>query len=259
VIRSWQIALGFAFVGCSQSTRPPNPDEIPESVVVPGSDMTEGYAIGILRRPVALDTFRITRFPITVGRWKQCISAGACKEPASVATACTDTTRTFQAGNESAPITCVTPEQAESYCAWQRGWTPSAAEWLLAARGPTIRRYPWGDSAPDCTQHPGGVTGSIPVTACRPADQPERDGWVVGKHPSGASPSGMQDILLTPAELLARTAGAQFPACFGERGACLVRGIAPAAIDAVGGVPVDAPSPEIPVYAFRCAWVGGNP
>ncbi len=257
-MRTYLPLVAFA-MACDQGPRPPNPDEIPEMVTVAGSEMTEGYALGIQRRTVTVDAFRISRMPITVGRWKQCVSVGACAPPESRAPSCTDATRTFEAANADAPVTCVAWQQAVQYCSWQHGARmPTPAEWLLAARGSRVQRYPWGNAIPNCDQHPLGVAGKDPVRLCRDPDAAARDAWVVGKHPLGTGESGMTDVLLVPGELLTRTKDAQFPGCFGS-GACLVRGSAPGAIDGVVSLPKETPTPEVPVYGFRCVWTGGVP
>lgn len=47
--------------------------------------------------------------------------------------------------NDTLPISCVTYYEAFAFCAWDRGWLPTEAEWgYAAAAGSEERQYPWG-------------------------------------------------------------------------------------------------------------------
>jgi len=86
------------------------------------------------------------------------------------------------------------------------------------------------------------------------------DEIAVGKHSSGASPTGVEDILITPGELLKGDKQAPFPACSQTDGHCVVFGADPGAIDAVQAfykVPAGKNGTAARVvtgraYGFRC-------
>lgn len=259
---AFALGLGFIFtltLGCSEDdhiSRPPTADEIPTSVLVSGGPMTAGFARGPLRVAKTVPTFRITKSPITVAEYKQCIAAGACSSPTVKESTCnqafapTSTSanrtiegRTFEV-DDHLPITCLAPEQAHAYCAWQGGKLPTANEWLFAARGAAPSRYAWGNEAPTCDQHPGGHLVDA-QSSCASAVHD----FATGTHTKGASLKGIEDVLLSRAELLRTDGDAQFGACtIGDF--CLIQGMSPGEIDGLRGV--IAKDRTLPTFGFRC-------
>src|SRR5262249_33677122 len=142
--------------------RRPAPGDIPQSIDVPPTKIVAGFANGRLRKTVDVLGFAMTTTPITVGQYARCVAAGACYAPAS--DECTNdeaappalrSTYVTGADGDGLVLTCATHAQASVYCAWVGGALPTPEEWLLAARGPDVHQYPWGDSVPTCAQHPG--------------------------------------------------------------------------------------------------------
>jgi len=271
--------------GCSEqrSIRGPNADEIPATVNVAASDYVAGLAVGRPRSERHIDGFSITKYPITVAQFKQCVAVGACARP-SLATAACKSSQSEAPPNgapvprvESTnwlegptydlpdapdfPVTCTTVDQARAYCSWQGGELPTADQWLLAARGPEPRRYAWGNSGADCTQHPGGRE-RLPLRMARGAETVKerpaghcpyvRSDFAVGRHPKSASPFGMEDVLLVPTELMTGEMGAHVSSCTGE--ACYAQGIFAASIDGFAATSSRANQLDRrqPPSGFRC-------
>lgn len=252
------------------STRLANaPDEVRgERQSLDEATVNVGFAGGSMRQQVKLAAFSISRFPVSVEQYRACVTLGSCHE---VEASC--------AGHdldEDDAMLCVGESNAAEFCAWAGGSLPSLSQWLYAARGPEVARYPWGEEKPSCEQHPWGDAasgndptrrsrGSINLTSC---NQPKSKSHRLGLHEAGASPAGVQDVLIAKAELLGGNPGEMFSVCGGEDGGCLVYGLEPGAVDAVGPVPVErqggsegeqlgevVPSDggRLP-YSFRCVW-----
>lgn len=83
--------------------------------------------------PVLVSTFLIGKYPVTLGRYNECVAAGACVEPLMFEMSDDEAVATARAG-------------AVAFCEWDSGGRlPTIAEWMKAARGPAPRspRFPW--------------------------------------------------------------------------------------------------------------------
>jgi formylglycine-generating enzyme required for sulfatase activity len=100
------------------------------------------------------------------------------------------------------PMNCVTWAEADGFCRWAGKRLPTDAEWLLAARGPGGRSFPWGEAPPDASRlnacdeacHRLGRAHGRDWTAVRTQDDGRGSTAPVGSFPRGATPSGLLDL-----------------------------------------------------------------
>ena len=269
------IALfGGVLLGCraSPSGGGPGSGPRPALVSIAATAIQSGFGKGLLRKWRTMSPYEIMKYPVTWADYDACERSGACRQPD--ASECIEASQGAFRVNANAsqrirgqPATCVGETQADAYCHWIGGRLPTLDEWLLAARGGSPQRYAWGDAPPNCDQHPlksmsaQGIAPEIGKTVpCPNADA----GLTVGQHPAGASAAGLQDVLLTPGELLAPDSSGIFNACANGSGHCVVFGKEPAAIDGVQPFYRGAATKEGAgdragavvghLYSFRCAF-----
>jgi formylglycine-generating enzyme required for sulfatase activity len=243
------VATGLACAKGDKRPRGPTAEETPQAIAVAGGSMESGFATAPSRQSFTVAGFRITKSPITVAQYRACEGVGAC--PAARPETCSAKPAT--ADNEAA--NCVGSAGAAAYCSWVGGRVPTAAEWMLAARGPRVLRYAWGSTPPTCDQHPRGSLHRGPKSfgTC------ENTSTATGLHPKGASPVGLEDVLLTEGELVAANPDAHSSACAPPYRGCVIYGLAPAAIDAVTPVIGHDDVEQVDhTYSFRCAFEGGS-
>lgn len=257
------VAICLASSACSKDSdvgkAPRAPaDAVPGHVTVSGGEIEAGVQLGKLRQKLETHAFAISRLPTTVAQYAQCINAGVCDEPQSAAPGCstkdrgldgaTYSTTTTQRAQLSATtaLTCATAEQAARYCRWVGGRLPRVDEWLLAARGPKVARFAWGNEQPTCERH-WRAAFEAPSACCLAACD-SLDAAVLDAHPGGNSPAGIADVLATPGELVVPAPGAAVLGCTMGAKACVISGLMPGAIDFI------SVNSENTVSGFRCAW-----
>jgi len=86
-------------------------------------------------------------------------------------------------GWEDKPVTYVSLDDARQYCAFNKKRLPHVFEWQYFAQGTDGRLYPWGN------HDNASVTSAVNNDYVNPGPEP------VGKHPDGASPFGVQDLV----------------------------------------------------------------
>lgn len=228
----------------------------PELVAVTGGNMTLGFASGVRRTHAKLSSFRVTKHPITVRDYQACVSAGSCAAPQGTIDAKGGPLDRETYGDPEAldvPVTGVRSGDARNYCAWVGGRLPSASEWLLAARGPSVHRFPWGDDAPVCSRYPigQGILADLRSCCATAGSCTPNDLTRVGTHPQGASPAGLEDVLFSRGELVDSDPHVADASCGG--GTCVVAGNG-AAIEGL----VAAVDGQTASVTFRCAFPGGS-
>jgi formylglycine-generating enzyme required for sulfatase activity/class 3 adenylate cyclase len=117
----------------------------PEMIAVPDGSFAMGSNDDMSEKPVhtvSIKAFAISKFPITVREWNECVAAQQCADLAS--------------GGPDIPVTNVSWVDAKQFVTWLAQVThknyrlPSEAEWEYAARGGTQTKFWWGDQF-----HPG--------------------------------------------------------------------------------------------------------
>lgn len=91
-------------------------------------------------------------------------------------------------GDERKPAAQLTWDAASLYCKSRGKRLPTEAEWEFAARGPTGRRFPWGEQEPGCDDVVWGRE-----TACASGSRP-RAAVAVGTAPLDSTPEGVRDL-----------------------------------------------------------------
>ncbi len=144
-------------------------------------------------RVLELSAFFIDRTEVTVGAYKECVEAGACKDSMF------RERRSCNYGKDDRddyPMNCVRWLGAKTYCEWAGKRLPTEHEWEKAARGPTGLKYPWGNADFGSAK----VANIADATSRIPFGRPDYDdGFAkvapVGQFPAGKSPYGALDMV----------------------------------------------------------------
>jgi formylglycine-generating enzyme required for sulfatase activity len=130
-----------------------------------------GYVSHGPAHSVTLSAYFLDAYEVTVARYRLCVEAGACEAPsADLTQGCTYAE--LASDRERHPVTCVSWQDAQSFCQWDGGRRlPTEAEWERAAVGPEGFVYPWGDdfgctravvaSTSQCSEHAGSAPKEV--------------------------------------------------------------------------------------------------
>lgn len=165
-----------------------------------------------------------------------------------------NTIATFAPDTDNHPVTGISWDAAQAYCAWLDKRLPTEAEWEYTARGPRSLSFPWGNSQT--------VDGRIPANV--------EDGEIgaVGQFEDGQSPFGVYDMAGNAWEWVndwydpnyyAESPG-ENPTGPSSGDSRVVRGGGPFRLDPVGVTEFNAsfrrnviPDTQSPEIGFRCA------
>lgn len=97
---------------------------------------------------VYLSSYYIDKYEVSNSQYKLCQDAGVCTEPYDVTSTMYQNyyNNTNYAGF---PVIWVSYNQAATFCQWAGKKLPTEAQWEKAARGKSMRHYPWGDEDPE--------------------------------------------------------------------------------------------------------------
>lgn len=191
----------------------PGPSALSDLVSIPGGAFEMGDIAGEpdeAPREARVAPFRLMRREVTNRDFAEFIAAtGYITDPErrGAGFVWTDTWREVRgaewrrpAGPESSisglddhPVVQVSARDAAAYCAWRGLRLPAEHEWEFAARGPSGRRYPWGDDRPVQRGVPRANFGADRCCAPDASDGYARTA-PVGTYPEGASPFGVLDL-----------------------------------------------------------------
>jgi formylglycine-generating enzyme required for sulfatase activity len=155
---------------------------IPPGEFMMGDNFNEGQQDEQPVHAAFLDEYFISKYEVTFEQYnKYCDETGFQKPPDD------------GWGRGNRPVINLTWGTAEQFCLWLSSKTsknihlPTEAQWEKAARGTDQRRYPWGNSPPDCSK--------TNYNYCYNQTRP------VGSHPAGVSPYDVHDMVGNVAEM----------------------------------------------------------
>jgi formylglycine-generating enzyme required for sulfatase activity len=125
-----------------------------EEICVPGGAVEIGCedegADCYPRHTVYLTPYYIDRYPAVVGRYQECVDAGACSPLSSFLSWDSELYDDVVEGYPGAQIRTATHEQAVAFCEWDGAELVTGAQWERAAIGVNTGRvyFPWDRPGP---------------------------------------------------------------------------------------------------------------
>jgi formylglycine-generating enzyme required for sulfatase activity len=148
-------------------------------VAIPGATFTMGRDNAsdkeeIPAHAVSVAPFHLDKVPVTNAQYAEFVKSANHPLPSGGASGI------YPEGQAAWPVTGVSWEDANAYCASKGLRLPTEPEWEFAARGADGRLYPWGNN----------FSASLTNSSEAALGHPE----AVGAHPDAASPFGILDM-----------------------------------------------------------------
>jgi len=124
---------------------------IPEGCFAMGDAFGEGLWAELPAHNVCISAFEMDVHEVTNAEYAECVADGGCTVPEYL-DSFTRLDYYGDAAYDDFPVIYVDWNMATDYCTWAGKRLPTEAEWEYAARGGLAeKRYPWGDTDPQCT------------------------------------------------------------------------------------------------------------
>jgi formylglycine-generating enzyme len=157
------------------------------------------FADELAQHRVHLSGFYLDRREVTVADYGACVRVGRCPAPPYERGA-------LRFKRPDFPVTFVSWDEAQAFCAWRGARLPTEAEFERAARGELGRRFPWGELANGHLANHGRL--GMDVTD-------DGDGFAelapVGSFNSGRTPDGFLDLAGNVSEWVQDRYATQYP------------------------------------------------
>ena len=158
-----------------------------------------GYPELPLKEPMKVNPFYMDKYPVTNEQFYEFIKA-ANYQPSDTSNFLRNwINRKPVKGMEKYPVVYVSYEDAIAYAHWAGKRLPTELEWQYAAQTPDLRPWPWGIEK-GVKREIETVTNTLTVSRIKGIDPKYCNIGLgkmeaVGKHPKGANPYGLEDLV----------------------------------------------------------------
>jgi len=175
---------------------------IPEGVFTfktTNGDEFIGYPANPCSGPVKMKSYYMDKYPVTNKEYYRFILSTGYK-PADTVNFLKNWVNGKPLGkDETRPVVYVSLEDARAYATWAGKRLPTELEWQYAAQTPDLRSWPWGEEK-NVRRENEWVTNTLTVSRIKGIDSTRcntGNGILepVGKHPKGANPYGIEDLV----------------------------------------------------------------